>query len=107
MEWKAKAGTAQEIQASKAEVKSLKVVIKQLEDNISKQTSALSITMKGKLHKLKGNDFLHLQMNLLALQQRIIQNLVACKFEMEKLERLVQYGDCMGMEPRQSPVAFF
>jgi len=99
LEQKAKAGTAQEIQASEVEVKSLEVVIKQLEDNISKQTSALSITTKGKLHKLKGNDFLHLQMNLLVLRQRIIWNLVACKFEMEKLEHLVQYGDHMGMEP--------
>ena len=107
MERKAKAGTAQEIQASEAEVESLEVVIKQLEDNISKQTSALGITAKGKLHKLKGNDFLRLRMNSFALRQRIIQNLVARKFEMEKLERLVRYGDHMGMEPRQSPVAFF
>jgi len=44
LERKAKAGTAQEIQASEAEVELLEVVIKQLEDNISKQTSALGIT---------------------------------------------------------------
>ena len=99
MERKAKAGTAQEILASEAEVESLVAVITQLEDNISKQTSALGITAKGKLDKLKGNDFLCLRMNSLALRQRIIQNLVARKFEMEKLERLVRYGDRMGMEP--------
>ena len=89
LEWKAKAGTAQEIWASKVEVKSLAAVIKQLEGNISKQMSALGIAAKGKLHKLKGNSFLCIQMNLLALWQRIIQNLVARKFEMEKIECLV------------------
>jgi hypothetical protein len=89
LEWKAKGRTAQEIQASKAEIRLLAAVITQLEDNISKQVSALSITTKGRLNKLKGNTFLHLWMNLLVLQQRIIQNLVAHKFEMEKLECLV------------------
>ena len=91
-----KAGTAEEIQASEAEVDSLAAVIAQLEDNISKQTSTLGITAKGKLYKLKGSTFLRLRMNLLALRQRIIQNLVARRFEMEKLERLVRYGDRMG-----------
>jgi len=96
LEQKAQDGTAQEIQASKAEVNSLAAVITQLEVNISKQTSALGITAKNTLSKLKGNTFLHLRMNSLALQQRIIQNLVARKFQMEKLECLVRYGDCMG-----------
>src|SRR5258706_12802990 len=76
----------------------LAAVIKQLEGNISKQMSALGIAAKGKLHKLKGNSFLCIQMNLLALWQRIIQNLVARKFEMEKIECLVQYGNHMGKQ---------
>jgi hypothetical protein len=96
LERKAKARTAQEIQASEAEVDSLAAVITQLEENISRQTSTLGITAKGTLHKLKGNTFLRLRMNSLALRQRIIQNLVARRFEMEKLERLVRYGDRMG-----------
>ena len=96
LERKAKAGNAQEIRASEAEVESLASVITQLEDNISKQKSALGITAKDKLRKLKGNTFLRLRMNSLALRQRIIQNLVARKFETEKLERLVRYGDRMG-----------
>ena len=98
LEQKAKAGTAQEIQTSEAEVESLAAVITQLEGNISKQTSALGITAKEKLHNLKGDDFLRLRMNSLALRQKIVQNLVARKFEMEKLERLVRYGDRMGMD---------
>ena len=97
MKRKAGAGTAQEIWASEAEVNSLEEVIAQLEANISKKTSALGITAKGKLHRLKGNSFLRLRMNSLALRQRIVQNLVSRKFEMEKLERLVRYGDRMGM----------
>jgi hypothetical protein len=96
LEWKVKGGTAHEIQASEAEVESLTAVITQLEGNISTQTAALGITARGKLSKLKGNTFLRLRMNSLALRQRIIQNLVARKFEMEKLERLVRYGDRMG-----------
>ena len=89
MERKAKAGTAQEIQASEAEVVLIQAVITHLEGNISQQMSMLGITAKGKLSRLKGNIFLHLQMNTLALWGRIIQNFVARKFEMEKLERLV------------------
>jgi hypothetical protein len=96
LERKAKAGTAQEIQAHEAEVKSLATVVAQLEDNINKQTSSLGITAKGKLSKLKGNTFLRLRMNSLALRERIIWNSVSHKFEMEKLERLVRYGDRMG-----------
>jgi hypothetical protein len=96
LERKAKGGTAHEIRASEAEVESLTAVITQLEGNISTQTAALGITARGKLSKLKGNTFLRLRMNSLALRQRIIQNLVARKFEMEKLERLVRYGDRMG-----------
>ena len=78
------------------EVESLAAVITQLEGNINQQTSTLGITAKGKLSKLKGDTFLRLRMNSLALRKRIIQNLVARKFEMEKLERLVRYGDRMG-----------
>jgi len=89
LEQKATAGTAQDIQVSKAEVMSLAAVIKQLEGSISQQMSSLGINTKDKLSRLKGDTFLHLWMNLLVLQERIIQNLVACKFEMEKLECLV------------------
>jgi hypothetical protein len=96
LEWKARTGTAQEIQASEAEVDSLSAVITQLENNISKQTSALGINAKGKLAMLRGNTFLHLHMNSLTLQQRIIQNLAACRFEMENLECLVRYSNHMG-----------
>ena len=103
---KAQAGSAQEIQASEAEVQSLEAVITQLVDNISKQTSACGIAAKEKLNKLKGNDFLRLRMNSLALRQRILRSLVARKFEMEKLERLVRYGDRMGKYPSQLPFAF-
>ena len=99
LERKAKAGDAQEIRVSEAEVESLASVVTQLEENIRKQTSALGITAKDQLRKLKGNKFLCLRMNSLALRQRIIQNLVARKFEMEKLERLVRYGDRMGKNP--------
>jgi len=97
LERKAKAGTAQEIRDSEAVVDSLEAVIAQLEANISKKTSALGITAGGKLRQLKGDSFLRLRMNSLALRQRIVQSLVARKFEMEKLERLVRYGDRMGM----------
>ena len=96
LEQKAKAGDAQEIRACEAEVESVAEVITQLKGNISKQTSALGITEKNKLIKLKGNTFLRLRMNSLTLRQRIIQNLVARKFEMERFERLVRYGDRMG-----------
>jgi len=96
LERKAKAGTAEEIRASEAEVESLAEVIAQLEGNISQQTSALGITAKGTLSRLKGNTFLCLRMNLLALREKIIRNLVSRKFEMEKIKRLVRYGDRMG-----------
>ena len=96
LERKATAGTAQDIQASEAEVVSLAALIKQLEGNISRQMSSLGITAKDKLSRLKGDTFLRLRMNSLALRERIIRNLVARKFEMEKLERLVRYGGRMG-----------
>jgi len=67
LEWKVRTGTAQEIRASEAEVKSLATVITQLEDNVSKQTPALGTTTKGTLYKLKGNTFLCLRMNSLTL----------------------------------------
>ena len=78
------------------EVKSLAEVITHLEYNINKQMSALGISAKGKLRKLKGDTFLRLRMNSLALREKIIQNMVARKFETEKLDRLVRYGDRMG-----------
>ena len=71
------------------EIESLETVNTQLEENISKKMSALGITAKAKLHQLKGNSFLRLRMNSLVLQQQIVQGLVARKFEMEKLKRLV------------------
>jgi hypothetical protein len=96
LEGKAKARTAKEIQTSEAEVESLATVVTQLQDDINQQMSLLGITTKGKLSTLKGNTFLCLQMNSLALRERIIWNSVSRKFEMEKLECLVQYGDRMG-----------
>ena len=96
LEQKAKAGTAEEIRVGEAELESIAAVITQLEGNISQQTSTLGITAKGKLSRLKGNVFLCLRMNSLALREKIIQNFIARKFEMEKLERLVRYGDRMG-----------
>ena len=96
LEQKVKTGAAQDIQASGEQVELLEGVITQLEGNISNQTAALGITTTSKLNKLKGNTFLRLWMNSLTLRQRIIQNLVARKFEMEKIEHLVRYGDCMG-----------
>ena len=50
----------------------------------------------GSLQKFKADPFLCLRMNALALQEQIIQNLIARKFEMEKLERLVDCGNWMG-----------
>jgi hypothetical protein len=89
LEGKAKAGTTKEIQTSKAEVESLVTVVTQPQDDINQQMSLLGITAKGKLSTLKGNTFLCLWMNSLALQERIIWNSVSHKFEMEKLEHLV------------------
>ena len=96
LERKAAAGTAKEIRPSDAEVESLTTVVTQLEDNINQQTSSLGITAKSKLSMLKGNAFLRLRMNSLALRERVIRKSVSRKFEMEKLERLVRYGDRMG-----------
>jgi hypothetical protein len=67
-----------------------------IKGSIAEQKLVLGFTGKGCLKKLKGNVFLHLCTNALALQQCIIQNLIAHKFEMEKMERLVHCGDQMG-----------
>ena len=99
LERKAKDGTAQEILASEAEVETLTAVITELEGNIAREISTLGITAKGSLSRLKGNTFLRLRMNSLALREKIIQNLVSHKFELERLDRLVQYGDRMGKSP--------
>lgn len=105
MERKAQTGTAQEIQTSEAEVESLTAVITKLEGNITQQTLALGITAKGKLSRLKGNQFLRLRMNALALREKIVQNLISRRFEMERLERLVRYGNRMG-KPNVVPSYF-
>ena len=95
---KAGAGTANETLIAEAEIESLTMSIKSLEGTISERTLALGIseTPKGSLKKLRGNTFLRIRMNALALREKIIQNLISHKFEMEKIERLVRYGDRMG-----------
>ena len=94
--WTVKAGIVQVTGAREAEVESLTQEITQLQNDISKQMISLGLTAQAKLHRLKGNTFLRLRMNSLALRQKIIQKSIARKFEMEKLERLVRYGDRMG-----------
>ena len=94
--WTVKAGIVQVTGAREAEVELLMQEITQLQNDISKQMISLGLTAQAKLHRLKGNTFLCLQMNSLALWQKIIQKSIARKFEMEKLERLVRYGDRMG-----------
>ena len=96
LEQKAKDGTGQEILASEAEVESLTAMITELEGNITREIATLGITAKGSLSHLKGNTFLRLRMNSLALREKIIQNLVSRKFELERLDRLARYGDRMG-----------
>jgi hypothetical protein len=96
--WKSGARTTNETLTAEAEIESSTKSIKSLEGMISERMSVLGIseTPKGSLKRLKGNTFLCIRMNALVLQERIIQNLIACKFEMEKLERLVLHGDRMG-----------
>lgn len=96
MERKGRSNTADE--ALTAEINSYEKIITSLEGDIEEKMSVLGFaeTPKGSLRKFKGNTFLRLRMNALALRERIIQNLVARKFEMEKLERLVKTGDRMG-----------
>jgi hypothetical protein len=85
-------------QALTGEIKSCQEMITSLEETIKEHVSVLGFTEapKGSLWKFKGNAFLRLRMNALALRERIIQNLIARKFEMEKLERLVNFGNRMG-----------
>ena len=87
-----------ENEALTAEIKSYEEIITSLEETIQEQISVLGFTEtpKGSLRKFKGNTFLRLRMNALALRERIIQNLISRKFEMEKLERLVNCGNRMG-----------
>ena len=96
--WNARVRTTNKTLTTDVEIESSTKIIKSLEETISAKMSALGISEmpKGSLKKLKGNTFLHLWMNALVLQERIIQNSIARKFEMEKLERLVRYGDRMG-----------
>jgi hypothetical protein len=80
------------------EIKSCEEIIASLEETIEERMSVLGFTKppKGSLRKFKGDTFLRLRMNALALRERILQNLVARKFEMEKIERLVNCGNRMG-----------
>jgi hypothetical protein len=98
LERKAGTMTAEGILTAEAEIASYTEVITSLEEAINKKTSELGFTEtpKGSLRKFKGDTFLRLRMSALALRERIVQNLIARKFEMEKLERLVRYGDRMG-----------
>jgi len=104
---KRKAGTmtAEGILAAEAEIASYTEVITSLEEAININTSELgfTVTPKGGLRKFKGDTFLRLRMSALALRERIVQNLIARKFEMEKLERLVRYGDRIGKYLRPCP----
>ena len=95
---KARARTSNETLIVDAEIETSRKSIKSLEGTISERMSALGISElpKGGLKKLKANPFLRIRMNALALRERIIQNAIARKFEMEKLDRLVLYGNRMG-----------
>jgi len=90
--------TAEGMLNAEAEIASYTEVITSLEEAINIKTSELGFTEtpKGGLRKFKGNAFLCLRMSALALRGRIVQNLIARKFEMEKLEHLVCYGDWIG-----------
>jgi hypothetical protein len=98
LEQKAGTMTMEGILTAEAEIASYTEVITSLEEAINKKMSELGFTEtpKGSLCKFKGDTFLHLRMSTLVLHKRIVQNLIACKFEMEKLKRLVCYGDWMG-----------
>jgi len=104
---KRKAGTmtVEGILAAEAEIASYTEVITSLEEAININTSELSFTEtpKGGLCKFKGDTFLCLRMSTLMLHERIVQNLIAHKFEMEKLERLIRYGDQIGKYLRPCP----
>ena len=83
---------------AKVEIASYTEVITSLEEAINIKMLELSFTEtpKGSLCKFKGDAFLHLRMSVLMLCGRIVQNLIACKFKMEKLEHLVCYGNQIG-----------
>ena len=68
---KARARTTSESLTANAEIKSSTKIIKSLEETILERMSALGIseTPKGSLKKLKGNTFLCLWTNVLALQE--------------------------------------
>jgi len=83
---------------AKAEIASYTEVITSLEEAINIKTLELGFTEtpKGSLCKFKGDAFLCLWMSALMLHGRIVQNLIARKFEMKKLKHLVCYGDRIG-----------
>jgi len=89
-------GTAEEVNLAQAGIDSITSEIAGIKSSIAEQKLLLGSTAKGSLKKLKGDAFLQLRTNALALRQCIIQNLIARKFEMEKMERLVRRGDQMG-----------
>jgi len=102
---KASTMTAEGILAAEVEIASYPEVITSLEEAININTLELSFTEtpKGGLRKFKGDTFLCLQMSTLVLCKRIVQNLIVHKFKMEKLERLVCYGDRIGKYLRPCP----
>jgi len=89
-------GATEETDLAQTAIDSLTSEIATIEGSIAEQKLVLGFMGKGSLEKLKGNAFLQFHTNALALQWRIIQNLIACKFEMEKMERLVCYSNQMG-----------
>jgi hypothetical protein len=89
-------GAVKEVDVAQAGVNSITSEIARIESSIAKKRLVLGFMGKGSLKKLKGNAFLQICTNALALRQRIVQNLIAHKFEMEKMECLVRHGDQMG-----------
>jgi len=89
-------GTTEETDLAQTAIDSLTSEIATIEGSIAEQKLVLGFTGKGSLEKLKGNAFLQFRTNALALRRRIVQNLIARKFEMEKMERLVRHGNQMG-----------
>jgi hypothetical protein len=96
LERRAGVATTEEIVAAEAEIDSLTAMITRIKSSIDMLISDLGVPEKTQLHKLKQNAFLRLRMNALALRQRIVQNLVARKFEMVRIERPARCGDRMG-----------
>src|ERR1700749_3887757 len=93
-----KVGSGMVNDALTAEIKSQGDTIASLEETIKEQILVLGFTETptGRLWKFKGHLFLRLRMSALALRQRILQNLISRKFEMEKIERLVNCNNRMG-----------